>query len=63
VRNRITLEDVQWAGALLARLSDHQWQDAFRAGGYPPELASQFIAIIQRRIADAQRTVGFTRTR
>ena len=37
-------EDVAWASALLGRLSDKQWADAFRAGGYEPEVANRFIA-------------------
>jgi hypothetical protein len=42
-RDRITAGDVRWAGHLLARLTDRQWRDAFRAGGYVPELADRFI--------------------
>ena len=37
VRDRITPEEVAWASALLGRLSDKQWADAFRAGGYEPD--------------------------
>ena len=37
VRDRITIDDVHWASALLAQLSDRQWRDAFRAA----ELASR----------------------
>jgi hypothetical protein len=55
VRGRITPEDVQWAGDLLARLSDRQWRDAFRAGGYTPEVTDRFVGTIQRRIAEARR--------
>ena len=32
VLDRITREEVAWAGDLLARLTDKQWADAFRAG-------------------------------
>jgi len=55
LRNRITREDVAWAAALIGGLSERQWQDAFRAGGYPPDVASRFIDILRSRIADAER--------
>jgi hypothetical protein len=43
VRDRITTADVRWAAALLGRLNAGQWADAFRAGGYDPEVADRFI--------------------
>jgi hypothetical protein len=55
VRGRITRDDVRWAGALAGRLSDRQWRDAFRAGGYAPDMATRFIEILRRRVSDAQR--------
>jgi hypothetical protein len=51
---RITVEDVRWAGDLLAQLSDRQWRDAFRAGGYDEALAGRFIRKLQSKIADAR---------
>lgn len=54
VRGRITREDVRWAAALVGGLTDRQWQDAFRAGGYEPVLASRFIEILRGRVAQAQ---------
>jgi hypothetical protein len=53
-RDRITTGDVRWAGHLLARLTDRQWRDAFRAGGYAPELADRFIRKIRANIVEAQ---------
>lgn len=50
VRDRITPEDVVWASRLLGRLSDKQWQDAFRAAGYQPEIANRFIAKLREKI-------------
>jgi hypothetical protein len=47
---RITPADVGWASALLDRLSATQWNDAFRAGGYPPETAARYIAVLRNRI-------------
>jgi hypothetical protein len=52
VRRRITPSDVQWASELLARLSDLQWSDAFRAGGYEPAVAARFEARLHQKIAD-----------
>jgi hypothetical protein len=54
VRDRITPGDVAWACGLLGRLSDKQWQDAFRAGGYDPATADRFIATLKARIAEGQ---------
>ena len=54
VRDAITVEDVQWAAGLLAGLSDRQWRDAFRAGGYPDDLAARFIRKIKANLAEAQ---------
>ena len=50
VRDRISIEDVVWASRLLGRLSDKQWQDAFRAGGYEPAVANRFIAKLRKRV-------------
>jgi hypothetical protein len=52
VEDRITLDDVRWASVLLAQLTDTQWYDAFRAGGYEQPLAARFIRRIQAKIAD-----------
>ena len=50
VRDQITATDVAWASELLGRLSDRQWQDAFRAGGYQPDVAARFIRILRHRL-------------
>lgn len=50
VRDRIAPDDVVWASNLLARLSDRQWREAFRAGGYEPEVANRFIKKLQEKI-------------
>lgn len=54
-RRRITTDDVRWATALLSSLDDRQWQDAFRAGGYPRELSDQFIGKIEANIREGER--------
>jgi len=55
LRDRITPADAAWAAALIGGLSERQWQDAFRAGGYPPNVAGRFISILRARVAEAQR--------
>lgn len=44
--------DVQWAARRMARLTDAQWRDAFRAGNYSDADAARFITRIQEKIAD-----------
>jgi hypothetical protein len=44
--------DVQWAAGQMARLTDGQWRDAFRAGNYAPPQADRYIARIKEKIAD-----------
>lgn len=51
----ISTDDVAWASELLGRLSDRQWGDAFRAGGYPPAVADRFIGRLQQKIAEGCR--------
>jgi hypothetical protein len=58
VRERITPDDVGWASDLMARLSDRQWSDAFRAGGYPDADAGRFIRKLAGNIALGQRIGG-----
>jgi hypothetical protein len=46
----ITPQDVIWASELLARLSDAQLTDAFRAGGFVGEPAARYVAKIKSKI-------------
>jgi|RhiMethySRZTD1v2_1073278.scaffolds.fasta_scaffold78791_4 hypothetical protein len=55
LRDQITVEDVAWASHLLDRLSDRQWQDAFRAGGYDPDIAARFIRTVRQKLAVGRR--------
>ena len=50
VEDRITPEQVAWACNLLGRLSDKQFQDAFRAANYEPDTANRFIARLKEKI-------------
>jgi hypothetical protein len=48
----ITTADVRWICQQLNRLTDQQWQDAFRAGGYESTLASRFVNRLKGKIAE-----------
>jgi hypothetical protein len=50
VRDRITPDDVAWVSNLLARLSDKQWQDAFKSGGFDPSVADRFIQKLRDKV-------------
>jgi hypothetical protein len=52
VVDTVTVADVVWTSRLLSRLSDAQWNDAFRAAGYPPEQASRYIAKLKSKVAE-----------
>jgi hypothetical protein len=52
--DNITVEDVRWICAQLAKLTDEQWNDAFRAGGYAQETAGRFIRRMKQKIAEGQ---------
>jgi hypothetical protein len=54
IKDRIRPADVAWASNLLGRLSDKQWNDAFRAGGYEPAEAARFIAKLKQKIAEGR---------
>jgi hypothetical protein len=52
---QISPGDVAWASESLAQLSDRQWCDAFRAGGYEPAIADRFIRRLRQKIAEGSR--------
>lgn len=51
----VTPADVRWVCGLLARLSDAQLADAFRAGGYAPAEAEPFIRRLKQKVAEGLR--------
>jgi len=57
---QITPEDVAFAAGLLQQLTDRQWRDAFRAGGFRSSVADRFIARLHQKIAEAQRVAAST---
>jgi hypothetical protein len=54
VQNRVTPDDVRWASSLLAQLTEEQWHDAFRAGGYERATAARFIGRLGEKVAEGQ---------
>ncbi len=52
---RISPGDVAWASAWLGQLSEQQWRDAFRAGGYSPAVANRFIGRLRQKVAEGGR--------
>ena len=48
----IKVQDVRWICRRLAALTDRQWADAFRAGGYPEATAQRYIRRLKQKIAD-----------
>jgi hypothetical protein len=51
----VTIENARWMGNLLARLSDKQLSDAFRAGGFDDSETAIYIATIRKRIERLQK--------
>lgn len=50
----VTAGDLDWTCDLLSRLSERQWLDAFRAGGYTPDQGSRYLRKIQENISHAR---------
>ena len=51
---RISPDDVVWASELLGQLTDRQWSDAFRAGGFESAVADRFVGRLQQKIAEGR---------
>jgi hypothetical protein len=51
VIDTVTAADVRWACGLLQKLTDEQWRDAFRAGGYTSEQTVRYVTRIKAKIA------------
>ena len=44
--------DVRWTADMLSRVTDAQWEDAFRAANYSPDVRARFIRKIKAKIAE-----------
>ncbi|HLM56061.1 MAG TPA: hypothetical protein VK422_08005 [Pyrinomonadaceae bacterium] len=54
----ITVENAAWIGGLLAKLSDKQIEDAFRAANYSPEEVSLLATALKDRIRQLNELAG-----
>jgi len=48
----ISVEDVRWICERLDALTDRQWADAFRAGGFEPGIAGRFIRKMKLKVEE-----------
>lgn len=58
VVSTVTATHVRWACERLSQLSDQQWQDAFRSGGYTADQARRYGNKIKEKIAQGLRLTG-----
>jgi hypothetical protein len=52
VDDDLTVADVLWTCRRLARLSDRQWRDAFRAAGYSDQVGGAFTARLKSKVRE-----------
>ena len=57
----VTAADAVWAAERWARLTPEQWNDAFRAAGYPPDVAARYIRKLQQKMSEAQDAASLRR--
>jgi hypothetical protein len=48
----VTAEQVVWTCRLMSRISDAQYDDAFRAGGYSDDIRRRYVAKLKSKIAE-----------
>lgn len=48
----ISKADVHWICSRLSQISDKQWSDAFRAGGYAEPTAQRYVRRLKQKIAE-----------
>jgi hypothetical protein len=54
----ITTKDVVWASRLMSRVSDEQWRDAFRAGGFTPGEQQRYVEKLKSKIREGLALAG-----
>jgi len=52
IGKRVPRSDARWMGQMLAKLSDAQIRDAFRAAGYSTEEQEGFAKVVEKRIGE-----------
>ena len=55
VGKHVPRADARWIGELLSQLSTSQIRDAFRAGGYSPQVVDGFTTVVESRIAELKK--------
>jgi hypothetical protein len=58
VVDTVTVDDVVWTCRLMARISDDQWRDAFRAGGFTPGEQLRYVQKLKSKIRDGLALAG-----
>jgi len=58
VVSTVSAAHVRWACEQLSQLSDEQWQDAFRSGGYTDDQTRRYTNKIKEKIAQGLRLTG-----
>jgi hypothetical protein len=56
--DRVSVSDLRWAAALLGRLSDRQWLDAFQAAGYTADESRRYVRKIHAKLAEVSRATS-----
>ena len=54
----ISIDDVVWTSRLMSRVSDDQWRDAFRAGGFTASQQQRYIAKLKSKIREGLALAG-----
>ena len=49
----LMVADLRWTGRLLSRLSERQWLDAFRAGGYTADQSARYVRKTREKMPHA----------
>jgi hypothetical protein len=56
--DQLTPADVVWACRLLSRLSDQQWDDAFRAAGYDESVRRRYVTKLKSKVQEGLALTG-----
>jgi hypothetical protein len=56
----ITVEHVRWIAERLHRLTDAQWDEAFRAGGYAKPIYERYLRRLKQKIEEGRSVEGRT---
>lgn len=50
--DRIRIDDVRWTCERLAKITDRQWRDVFRAGNFADDVAARYVARIRQKVKE-----------